>query len=359
MKSSILSFYARLAVVATLSGVGSASAQLPSVPGATTTVLAQIPSVGPLDSSDNGTLWVTYYDGSGKVRRVAPSGQWTPFGPAISSGYCVLVDRTGAFTGSPGELIVGSPGGIYKIATDESSQVLWPSSAGGFDSPYGLYLDHSGRLLIANYGSGKVSVSTGGQPTYLFNSGLYLTTVAEDRAGRILVGGSGHYIKLYTSQGVLIDGEFVNTGGAGSPVWRGRGTFWGDMIYTINAAGQLMQVDTDGTKRVKGIGFGGYIVGLEFADDGVLYVSDYTQSRILKIAPDAPPDEIQATIQISAVDICWNSVSNSTYQVRYQSVLTTNQWTDLGTPITATNANTCVTDRLAGPQRFYQVVRLP
>ena len=68
-----------------------------------------------------------------------------------------------------------------------------------------------------------------------------------------------------------------------------------------------------------------------------------------------------AAIRVSEIEVCWNSVSNRTYQVQYQSSLTTNEWVELGSPISGSGSNMCVTDKvpLGQPQRHYRVVRLP
>ena len=64
------------------------------------------------------------------------------------------------------------------------------------------------------------------------------------------------------------------------------------------------------------------------------------------------------TIRASQVEVCWNSISNLTYQVQYRSELTTNVWTSLVDCIRSTNSTTCIYDPigLGQPQRFYQVL---
>jgi hypothetical protein len=82
-------------------------------------------------------------------------------------------------------------------------------------------------------------------------------------------------------------------------------------------------------------------------------------------------DDIQVTaageplprmaIRVSQVELCWETVSNRTYQVQYRSSLTTNEWTDLGSPVPGDDARKCVTDSVleGAPQRFYRLLRLP
>ncbi len=64
------------------------------------------------------------------------------------------------------------------------------------------------------------------------------------------------------------------------------------------------------------------------------------------------------TIRVSQVEVCWNSISNLTYQVQYRSDLTTNLWTSLGGCIRSTNSTSCISDPIVvgQPQRFYSVL---
>jgi hypothetical protein len=63
------------------------------------------------------------------------------------------------------------------------------------------------------------------------------------------------------------------------------------------------------------------------------------------------------TIRASQVEVCWNSVSNLTYQVQYRSDLTTNVWTSLVDCVRSTGSTSCVFDPVVAgqPQRFYRV----
>jgi len=64
------------------------------------------------------------------------------------------------------------------------------------------------------------------------------------------------------------------------------------------------------------------------------------------------------TIRASQVEVCWNSISNLTYQVQYRSDLPRNLWAALGGCIRSTNSTSCVYDPIVvgQPQRFYRVV---
>lgn len=64
------------------------------------------------------------------------------------------------------------------------------------------------------------------------------------------------------------------------------------------------------------------------------------------------------TIRASQVEVCWNSISNLTYQVQYRSELTTNVWTSLVDCVRSTGSTSCIFDPVVvgQPQRFYRVV---
>ena len=67
----------------------------------------------------------------------------------------------------------------------------------------------------------------------------------------------------------------------------------------------------------------------------------------------------QPTVPVSifpAVEITWSSNSNVQYQVQWTSQLNSNQWNDLGNPVTGTGTNNSVFDSTrSSPARFYRV----
>jgi hypothetical protein len=83
--------------------------------------------------------------------------------------------------------------------------------------------------------------------------------------------------------------------------------------------------------------------------------TEFTHTNVLAVAMPT------ATIRVSAVDICWNTVSNRTYQAQYRSTVTTNAWVDLGSRVVGNGLTNCLTDQvpLGQPQRYYRVLSLP
>ena len=68
-----------------------------------------------------------------------------------------------------------------------------------------------------------------------------------------------------------------------------------------------------------------------------------------------PPPRV--TARVSQVEVCWNSISNLTYQVQYRSELTTNVWTSLVDCVRSVGSTSCIFDPVfvGQPQRFYRV----
>jgi hypothetical protein len=65
-------------------------------------------------------------------------------------------------------------------------------------------------------------------------------------------------------------------------------------------------------------------------------------------------------IRVSQVEVCWNSVSNLTYQVQYRSS-PADTWTNLGDPIPGNDSTNCIKDDVLSGQshRLYRVINSP
>lgn len=96
------------------------------------------------------------------------------------------------------------------------------------------------------------------------------------------------------------------------------------------------------------------IASIRISDSGYFMVDDLQFAAV----PN-PSFDLQATIHVSAVDICWPGRTNTMYQVQYRSNLSGTNWFDFGSPILGTGTN-CVTDGINGmEQRFYRIIRVP
>lgn len=103
-------------------------------------------------------------------------------------------------------------------------------------------------------------------------------------------------------------------------------------------------------------------VQVEFRTPGIASIR-FTDSsgdgmEVDNITFNSPVDRLAVTIRLSQVEVCWNSLSNKTYQVQYRSDLGTNGWANLGQTVLGTGSRQCIQDPIlvGQPQRFYRVV---
>jgi hypothetical protein len=73
---------------------------------------------------------------------------------------------------------------------------------------------------------------------------------------------------------------------------------------------------------------------------------------------DDDPNHPRLDIRVSQVELCWQTGTNTWYQLQYRSPLTTNQWLPLSTNwVAGDGTRFCTTDAVlpGSPQRFYQL----
>ena len=92
-------------------------------------------------------------------------------------------------------------------------------------------------------------------------------------------------------------------------------------------------------------------------DSGTTASGFFIKSHITQLTFEPLP---MGTIRTSQVEVCWNSLTNLSYQVQYRSSLTENLWTALGNCVQGSGTRMCIYDPIVvgQPQRFYRVVRL-
>lgn len=66
-----------------------------------------------------------------------------------------------------------------------------------------------------------------------------------------------------------------------------------------------------------------------------------------------------ASVTTSNVCLCWNSRSNTVYQIQTNSDLTTGNWDNFGDSVSGLATNTCATNLLDGVQQFYRIQTVP
>ena len=82
----------------------------------------------------------------------------------------------------------------------------------------------------------------------------------------------------------------------------------------------------------------------------------YLLTPASQVTPPAPPEFLSITLTGDTVSFTWGTIPGETYQVQYNSDLTSTNWNDLGNPVYATGTTLSATDALTPPQRFYRVL---
>ena len=178
-----------------------------------------------------------------------------------------------------------------------------------------------------------------GAPIYENNQGAALAVAANPKSDRVYFAklgqnGGPHLVREFNRNAVPQLGRTVTFSGSPADL---AVTPDGKFLFVVNQVlpvGFISVIDTSNFTTVATVNVGNYPGGIA-------------------IKPN-PPTVL--TIAVADVQVCWNSLSNTLYQVEYKSVLTTNTWTSLGVPVAGNGSTNCFVDSvLNDPQRIYRV----
>lgn len=198
----------------------------------------------------------------------------------------MLFDASGRISGVPNSVLVGGGGILAAIFKDQTSAVIFNS---GFADVDDMKFDPRGRLVFSD-DLPRVLVSKGGPPTVLFSTPNRPSSIAIDDNNRIFLSIADGTIRIYNADGTVADNAFA-TGLAGFDIYLalgpGEGGF-GKALYVLNGT-ELLRFNKRGEATTIGSGFSvgpASGTGFVFGPDKSLYVSDYSNNRILKITRD-------------------------------------------------------------------------
>ena len=225
-----------------------------------------------------------------KVSKIAAGGGTAQeFGESsIADPDSVLVDRHGLISGTIGSVLVGGGAGLYAINPDGSVHTVYTAAKvrGDIDD---MQFDSTGRLLMIS-GQDQIKYSTGGDLEVLMSvSTSTPVSMAIDGANRIFLAGISGTVSIYDALGTLIQADFLTGLGPNPRIRFGGGGAFGTDLYVMDNAGDLLSVAADGTKTLFGSGFGAGTVmtagsWIAFGPDGALYVAEFPNDRVLRIA---------------------------------------------------------------------------
>jgi hypothetical protein len=263
-----------------------ATSALPTVSaGFNVQVYANVSEPMKLSFGPDGALYVGRQGGDDRIHRVAPGGaSVSEFGPPMVDPDAVLFDATGSISGVPNSLLVGGEGVLAGIFQNQTAAVVFNS---GFADVDDMKFDRTGRLVFSD-DFPQVLVSKGSTPTVLFSTPSRPGSIAIDGDNRIFVALADGTIRIYNPDGTVADSAFA-TGLSGLDTYLafgpGAGGF-GRALYVLNG-GDLLRFNTRGNATLIGSGFSvgpSSGTGFVFGPDNALYVSEYSQNRILRIS---------------------------------------------------------------------------
>lgn len=297
----LISTLGALAATAALTAAGlpQAAAAAPAVPGFTVTSYAVVADQSRITFGSDGSLFIgnTNNAGSGaSLHRVAPGGGAVGgYGPAVFDPDAVLFDASGVVSGVPGSVLVGGDA-ITAIRPDQTSVVLF-SGAAGFSNVGDLAFDQSGRLLFTDSGNGDpnrraVFAVEGGILTRLFSEagGETPDSIAVSATNQIYTSRSDGGISVHAADGSLVNGSFSAALNPYPAIDFARGGTFGDQLYALDAVtGVLWRFDAAGQAAMVGSGFGPNSNEIAFGPDGALYVGDFNNHLVLRVAAVPEP----------------------------------------------------------------------
>lgn len=266
------------------------AANLPTLSaGFHVSMYAQVPNPEKLSFAPDGALYVG--SGGNQIHKVDPcGGSVSEFGPRQVDPDAVLFDASGRISGRPNSVLVGGGGVLTAIFKDQTSAVVFNS---GFADVDDMKFDHRGRLVFSD-DLPRVLVSKGGPPTVLFSTPNRPSSIAIDDDNRIFLSIADGTIRIYNANGTVADNAFA-TGLAGFDIYLafgpGEGGF-GKALYVLNGT-ELLRFSKRREATTIGSGFSigpASGTGFVFGPDKSLYVSDYSNNRILKITKDNHED---------------------------------------------------------------------
>lgn len=259
---------------------------------------------GAIDFDNAGALFIGNEEGDDEFKvpifKIEPGGgEGAPFGEPLSDPDAVVVDKDGAFNGTPGAVLVGGndfrtgKGYVAYILPDGTNTYIW-ENLNEPDNMVRMTFDTHDRLLIAGGGPAWIywSPNPDQEPLPLipgYQDGPQ--TVATDAMDRIYTSSSEGTVSFYKSiddNGDEIELDFATDLGFITELVIGPGADWGCDLYAANTNGELYRIQACGRVNLIGSGFN-RIASITFGPEHALYIADFDTGNILKLTITTPP----------------------------------------------------------------------
>ena len=373
------------------------------------------PSAALMQGNDGNFYGTTYGSPSGAkldgtAFKITPNGALTTLhsftgGADGANPVAALVQGSdgniygAAYYGGGYGLAYGGDGTLFKISTNGALTTLH-SFTGGADGllPSGLLQGSDGNLYGTTGGQGPDN-SSGLGTVFKFSASGALTTlysftgynVAAAPNG-LVQGRDGNFYGTTSGGGTNDNGTvfqittngaltllYVFTGGndgaepQASLVQGVDGNFYGTTyLGGANYNGTVFKVSTNGALTTLYSFTGGadggtpHFAGLVQGTDGSFYGTTSQGGQFgsgtvfrLTIVPPAPVFQ-PVTLTNGALNLTWSTEAGGSYQLQYNSDLSSTNWTNLGSPAAAAGTSLSTTVSVTnGPPRFYRAVLMP
>ncbi|HEY5040753.1 MAG TPA: NHL repeat-containing protein [Verrucomicrobiae bacterium] len=310
----------------------------------------------------NGNLFVSD-TGNSTIRKITPAGAVTTFaGVAGSSGF--LDGATGsALFASPLGIAVWTNGNVFVadsgnhcirkisggvVSTFAGSPQVWGSANGNgtnaqFNSPCGLAFDAKENLFVCDANNNTIrKITTSGAVT------TYAGAVGQDGSadGNLVTARFRSPAELaFDKKGNLFVADSFNQ--------TIRKIATNGLVTTVSGAAGISGTNSG----ANGVGkfFNPY--GIAVAADGSLVVAD-AYNELVRVVLVPFKLALQLTNAAHTATISWDTVIGKKYQVQFKTDLTA-AWTNLGSPLTATDFSLNAVDNSATGMKVYRVLLLP
>ena len=187
--------------------------------------------------------------------------------------------------------------------------------------PYSLAFEQNNQVVFAINDASQNSASV--QATVPYDQWVFVAGTLDDATGLMKLWVNGKLVSSITTS--------VRPFGALDPAW---------------SPGLSMGCDQTGQ-------YGEYFHG--WLDEIRLSNVALTPDQFLQ------PVSQKIGIRVSQVELSWFGVGGTNYQAQYRSSLTTNIWTNLGSPLVGADAKIILTDPVpaGASQRLYRVITVP
>jgi trimeric autotransporter adhesin len=288
-------------------------------------------------------------DTTGSISTVAGNGSYIFSGDGGMATNAAMLGPLSVALDSAGNLFIADTGNVRVRKVDTNGIISTVAGNGGH-----AYSGDGGAATNASLNSPVgLTVDSAGE---IFVSDSYIAVVRKVAKNGIITTVAGNGV-----QGFGGDGGPGNSASFSNP--RGLAASKPDEIYVADT----------GNNRIRKLSY------VNYADQPVFTVANVTPaslgnnysviitsssgsvtSSVVTLTLTLPPITTAFSPGSGQLDFTWGAVSNLTYQLQCTTNLATPDWTDIGSPITATNDSASTTETAGSDgQRFYRVRLVP